>query len=251
MTFGVVIELGTGALLLYGIPFIIVVGWFSSRILGVHRGWGRSFVAGFFGWSSASHGRGHRGPNIRTTHQLDDVILLAFLFGMLVSMLVGLILDILLKPHTASGTASAGCCTRSRRSSASSHRSAAPSRSSLRRASAGSGLQYASSSKLATPEFARRLRLTLEDCGGMFVKFGQIASTRSDLLPEVHHDRTGSLLQSSARPIDADAVREVIESRSWARPSRRSSPRSTSSRSRQRRSARRIAPCSRPASTWW
>ena len=44
---------------------------------------------------------------------------------------------------------------------------------------------YASSSKLATPEFARRLRLTLEDCGGMFVKFGQIASTRSDLLPEV------------------------------------------------------------------
>ena len=44
------IELDTGALLLYGIPFIIVVGWFSSRLLGVHRGWGRSFVAGFFGW---------------------------------------------------------------------------------------------------------------------------------------------------------------------------------------------------------
>ena len=50
MPAGVVIELGTKALLLYGIPFIIVVGWFSSRLLGVHRGWGRSFVAGFFGW---------------------------------------------------------------------------------------------------------------------------------------------------------------------------------------------------------
>jgi hypothetical protein len=33
----------------YGIPFIIVVGWFSSRLL-VHWGWGRSFVAGFSGW---------------------------------------------------------------------------------------------------------------------------------------------------------------------------------------------------------
>ncbi|HEX4531213.1 MAG TPA: hypothetical protein VIA11_17595, partial [Acidimicrobiia bacterium] len=50
MTYGIVVELDTGALLFYGIPFIIVVGWFSSRLLGVHRGWGRSFVAGFCGW---------------------------------------------------------------------------------------------------------------------------------------------------------------------------------------------------------
>ena len=51
MPVGVTVELGLGALLVYGIPFIIVVGWVSSRLLGVHRGWGRSFVAGFFGWS--------------------------------------------------------------------------------------------------------------------------------------------------------------------------------------------------------
>ena len=47
MTLAVTVELGTGALLLYGIPFIVIVGWFSSRILGVRRGWGRSLVAGF------------------------------------------------------------------------------------------------------------------------------------------------------------------------------------------------------------
>ena len=51
MTLGITVKLGTGALLLYGIPFIIIVGFFSSRILGVHRGWGRSFVAGFMGWT--------------------------------------------------------------------------------------------------------------------------------------------------------------------------------------------------------
>ena len=50
MPVAVTIELGLGSLLVYGIPFIIVVGWFSSRLLGVHRGWGRSLVAGFFGW---------------------------------------------------------------------------------------------------------------------------------------------------------------------------------------------------------
>jgi ubiquinone biosynthesis protein len=73
------------------------------------------------------------------------------------------------------------------------------------------GLQhYASTSKLATPEFARRLRLTLEDCGGMFVKFGQIASTRSDLLPDTLTTELAQL-QSAARPVDADAVRQVLE----------------------------------------
>ena len=56
------------------------------------------------------------------------------------------------------------------------------------------------------------LRLTLEDCGGMFVKFGQIASTRSDLLPEVLTTELAQL-QSAARPVAADEVREVIEQR--------------------------------------
>ncbi len=50
MTVAVVVEMSTGALLFYGVPFVIVVGWFSGRILGVHRGWVRALVAGFFGW---------------------------------------------------------------------------------------------------------------------------------------------------------------------------------------------------------
>ncbi len=44
----------------------------------------------------------------------------------------------------------------------------------------------------------------------MFVKFGQIASTRNDLLPEVITTELAQL-QSAARPIDADAVRDVVE----------------------------------------
>ena len=185
MTYGIVVELDTGALLFYGIPFIIVVGWFSSRLLGVHRGWGRSFVAGLFGWVfGVSIAAFIENENIKNTHQLNHVLLLALFFGVLISMFVGLILDVILKPRT----------TKHHRFRwllhpiATIKRKFAPlgrSREILRYARKRGLTRYASASKLATPEFARRLRLTLEDCGGMFVKFGQIASTRTDLLPEV------------------------------------------------------------------
>ena len=186
MTYGIVVELDTGALLLYGIPFIIVVGWFSSRLLGVHRGWGRSFVAGFFGWIfGVTIAAFIEDQNVKNTEQLNDVLLLALFFGVLISMFVGLILDVILKPtRREAPPVPAGSCTRSRRIK----RKLAPlgrSREILRYARKRGLTHYASASKLATPEFARRLRLTLEDCGGMFVKFGQIASTRTDLLPEV------------------------------------------------------------------
>ena len=124
-------------------------------------------------------------------------------------MFVGLILDVILKPRT----------TKHHRSRwllhpiATIKRKFAPlgrSREILRYARKRGLTHYASASKLATPEFARRLRLTLEDCGGMFVKFGQIASTRTDLLPEVLTTELETL-QSSARPVPADEIREVIE----------------------------------------
>lgn len=211
MSTGVVVNLGTSALLLYGVPFIIVAGWLSSRLLGVHRGWGRSFVAGLVGWV---FGIGIaaivENQNVKTTDQLQAVLPLALFFGVLVSMLVGLILDVILKPradkhHRRLRWLIHPIATAKRR--------LAPLgrfREILRYARKRGLQHYASSTKIATPEFARRLRLTLEDCGGMFVKFGQIASTRGDLLPDVITTELAQL-QSSARPIDADAVREVVE----------------------------------------
>jgi ubiquinone biosynthesis protein len=210
MAAGVVIELGTDALLLYGVPFIIVVGWFSSRLLGVRRGWGRSFVAGFFGWvGGVAVAAVIENHDIRTTSQLDDVLPLALFFGVLISMFVGLILDVILKPRQG-GHHRVRWLVHPIRAV---KRKLAPlgrSREILRYARKRGLQHYASSAKVVTPEFARRLRLTLEDCGGMFVKFGQIASTRSDLLPEVITTEL-ALLQSAARPVPADDVREVIE----------------------------------------
>jgi ubiquinone biosynthesis protein len=210
VTLGVVIEIDTWDLLLYGIPFIVVVGFFSSRLLGVHRGVGRSFVAGLVGWVVGISGAALiEDQTVKNASEVRQLLPLAFFIGLLVSMLTGLVLDVVLKPHV------------SRRHRlrwllhpvASTQRKLAPlsrSREILRYARRRGLTRYASSSKLATPEFARRLRLTLEDCGGMFVKFGQIASTRTDLLPEVLTTELAQL-QASARPVPADEVRRVLE----------------------------------------
>jgi ubiquinone biosynthesis protein len=62
------------------------------------------------------------------------------------------------------------------------------------------------------PKLSRgdRLRLALEELGPVFVKFGQILSTRRDLLPD---DMADSLktLQDRVPPFPSDAARRIIE----------------------------------------
>jgi ubiquinone biosynthesis protein len=60
------------------------------------------------------------------------------------------------------------------------------------------------------PNFGVRLRRTLDDLGPTFVKFGQVLSTRSDILPE------GVLfelqkLQDTAKPMPAGVAQKIIE----------------------------------------
>jgi len=55
-----------------------------------------------------------------------------------------------------------------------------------------------------------RARRTLEQCGGMFVKLGQIASTRTDILPPDFVEEL-SKLQSDVAPDDPAEMRELIE----------------------------------------
>ena len=60
------------------------------------------------------------------------------------------------------------------------------------------------------PPPVRRLRVALEECGGMFVKLGQILSTRTDLLP-ADAIRELSRLQDNVRPADGDAIAALLE----------------------------------------
>jgi ubiquinone biosynthesis protein len=56
-----------------------------------------------------------------------------------------------------------------------------------------------------------RLRLALQELGPIFVKFGQILSTRRDLLPPDLVDEL-ALLQDQVAPFDGDAARAIVES---------------------------------------
>lgn len=61
-----------------------------------------------------------------------------------------------------------------------------------------------------------RLRLALQELGPIFVKFGQILSTRRDLIPEDIAVEL-ALLQDQVAPFDGDAARKLVET-ALARP---------------------------------
>ncbi|WP_168210970.1 ABC1 kinase family protein [Persicimonas caeni] len=60
------------------------------------------------------------------------------------------------------------------------------------------------------PEALRWVREFLEEAGGMFVKLGQLLSTRVDLIPP-SAAREFTRLQEHASPADPDAVRQLLE----------------------------------------
>ncbi|MCT1601369.1 AarF/ABC1/UbiB kinase family protein [Kocuria sp. p3-SID1433] len=68
--------------------------------------------------------------------------------------------------------------------------------------------------RLVDPEKVRpqpvHLRLALEELGPTFVKLGQLASTRPDLLPQ-EYARELARLQDSSPPIPPDRIRELLE----------------------------------------
>jgi ubiquinone biosynthesis protein len=57
---------------------------------------------------------------------------------------------------------------------------------------------------------ARRLRLAFDDLGPTFIKFGQILSTRSDILPPEYIEEL-SYLQDKVAPVSWEEAREVVE----------------------------------------
>jgi ubiquinone biosynthesis protein len=72
------------------------------------------------------------------------------------------------------------------------------------------GPRLASRAALSSPEGGLRIRSFLEDCGGMFIKFGQIASTRSDLLPAPVIAELSDL-QSNVKLVPVAQIRARIE----------------------------------------
>ena len=66
------------------------------------------------------------------------------------------------------------------------------------------------SAAIAAQSRGARLRLALQELGPIFVKFGQILSTRRDLVPPDVADEL-SQLQDRVKPFDGEAARSIVE----------------------------------------
>lgn len=71
------------------------------------------------------------------------------------------------------------------------------------------GMKYARNRE-AEKDLAIALRRTLEQCGGIFIKFGQVLSTRKEILPPAFIEQL-ELLQQQVQPLLDEQVDQILE----------------------------------------
>jgi ubiquinone biosynthesis protein len=201
------VELGAGYLLV--LPFwIAAIGLLSARVLGVQIGRWRNAVAAIIGWAigivtaALALGPHDQHPAL--------VIALSVFFGVLASLPLAIILDVVTRGRHRHRRA-----RRTLRHPVRATRSVLAPLGRFRqivenaRAENLLHVRYRTTAALDSPDFAHRLRHVLERSGGMFVKFGQIAATRSDLLPETVTSELSNLHSNVSRLSD-EQVAEVL-----------------------------------------
>ena len=202
-------------IIVLGIIFLasLFMGWLSARILDVRRGRLRSLAAGVIGFIGgavllAVQVDGNVELNLEDDSTETVLLALAWLgYALIVALVASLVIDAMLRPRR--GRRGFPRPIRALR-----ERIAVTRRlthiARIARRNGLIGRRLASRSELLSPETARALRLTLEESGGMLVKFGQIASTRDDLLPSVITDELAEL-RSSVPGLPFATVRAVVE----------------------------------------
>jgi len=183
----------------------------ASRLLGVRRGWLAMVMSGLFGWTL---GVITAGALASWQWSTVAMVALAFLFGTLFTMMAAVGLD-LLAPVGSLRTGSSAGRIAVTNPLAGLRRALQPFARyrELGRIARRNGLTRANLRRFGNDhldETGPALRRTLEEAGGMFVKLGQVASTRSDLLPADLCDELAKL-QSGAAPAPEDQMRPLIE----------------------------------------
>jgi ubiquinone biosynthesis protein len=190
--------------------WLTALGWLSGRILGIRIGRWRAGFAAFVGWVIGLTATGLIVGESNTDEFGGPFVVLTMVmfFGVLGTLPVAIVLDLL--------TRSGGPRRRRRRRPVKAVRAALSPLGRFRQVVGNARREnllsprYASAAALDSPDFAHRLTAVLEESGGMFVKFGQIASTRTDLLPDTLTSELSNL-QADVRAVPFDQVREVLE----------------------------------------
>ena len=190
------------------LAFLMAVAWVSGRILGVRQGLWRALLSALVGVVTANALIVVQfGSDAEVLNDWGDLAKVGAGFAgylLVGTMLASIVLDIMFRPRTRRGDLPS---------------IPHPIRAIRRRAALiGRLVQIASIARrnglmrrtgLTEAAGARALRRTLEECGGMFVKFGQIASTREDLLPPVVLEELAQL-RTAAPPLPPGALAAVL-----------------------------------------
>jgi len=191
----------------------LVMGWLAARILDVRRGRLRSLAAGIIGYFGglallSLQVQGNVEIDFENDSDATFLLVVAWLgYALIVALVASLVIDAMLRPRRRRrGFPRPIRAIKAR--IAVTRRLAEIAR--IARRNGLIGRRLASRSELLSPETARALRLTLEESGGILVKFGQIASTRDDLLPPVITDELAKL-RSSVPGLPFATVKTMVE----------------------------------------
>jgi ubiquinone biosynthesis protein len=198
---------------LFTLVTAVILARVGGRLLGIRLRWRRAILAGFPGLALGSiaawsiSGQRH-GPQALSW--------LTVLFGALVAtMLIAALLELLARPGRLAAVESRL------------HASPLPHPIRSLRQRAGRSRRYLQVTRIAahhglscylggrgpradeSRSLARNLRVALEEAGGMFVKLGQVLSTRADLLPpDVIAEL--SMLQDHVAPVDPAGIEALL-----------------------------------------
>jgi ubiquinone biosynthesis protein len=190
----------------------IVATALSLRLLGIRRGWGTALIAGGIGWTIA----------VLLAAALDDwdwgadgFLLRAIAIGIPAAMAVAVALDLLARPGSLAIGERAGLVVAPRPLRAVKTRVAVLRRYRelvhlARREGFGPFLSAAGRAERSEEAVGVRLRRVLEEAGGVYVKLGQIAATRVDLIPPDVSDELATL-QNRVAPEPVEVIRPALE----------------------------------------
>jgi ubiquinone biosynthesis protein len=207
-------SLTVGHYVLWMLPLTVLLAWLTGRLLGVtRRSWAMAFVAGSAGWLAAGTLQLTLAKGDAARPGLDaTVTLFAIVFTMAAT--VGLQLLARPQPTATIRALPAGVphpLRWGRQRLQRLGRSAQITRLAVHHGLGpylGFGRGHKPDGVAVAPE--RRARLALEQAGGMFVKLGQMLSTRPDVVPPaLAHELAG--LQEQVAPADPAAVRALVE----------------------------------------
>ena len=184
----------------------------SLRLLGIRRGWGTALVSGAVGWIAAALlALGLSGWD----RGADGLVTLTLAIGVPVTMATAVTLDLLSRPGSLALGERAGLFVTPRPVRALRRRLVVVRRYHelarlLRREGFAPYLPIAGRVDIAGAPVGVRLRRVLEEAGGVYIKLGQIAATRIDLVPPEIADELARL-QNQVPPEPKENVVAVLE----------------------------------------